>query len=81
MGKHVVVLGSGTAGTLTANRLRSRPRQLHDGIEYRRVRIDRVDLDADTVHVAGGGRLTYDVLVVATGAALLPGETERRQRG
>ncbi|MDF3140312.1 MULTISPECIES: FAD/NAD(P)-binding oxidoreductase [unclassified Streptomyces] len=116
MSKHIVVLGSGTAGTLTANRLRrmyderecritvvdqdddhvyqpgllfvpfglaqphglvrSRPRQLHDGIDYRRARIDRVDLDADTVHFAVGGWLTYDVLVVATGAALLPEETE-----
>lgn len=88
MSKHVVILGSGTAGTLTANRLRrtydeaecritvvdqdddhvyhpglfvpfglaqphalvrSRPRRLHDGIDYRRARIDRVDLDARTV--------------------------------
>ncbi|WP_405933241.1 NAD(P)/FAD-dependent oxidoreductase [Streptomyces sp. NBC_00827] len=116
MGKHIVILGSGTAGTLTANRLRrkydegecritvidqdddhlyqpgllfvpfglaqphhlvrSRTRQLHDGIEYKRARIDRVDLEARTVHFAVGGWLTYDVLVVATGARLLPEETE-----
>lgn len=116
MGKHIVILGSGTAGTLTANRLRrtygesecritvvdqdddhvyqpgllfvpfglaqphnlirSRPSQLHHGIEYKRARIDRVDLNAQTVHFAVGGWITYDILVVATGATLLPEETE-----
>lgn len=116
MGKHIVILGGGTAGTLTANRLRrmydegecritvvdqdddhvyqpgllfvpfgaaqphhlvrSRPRQLHAAIDYKQARIERVDLDARTVHLSGGIRLTYDVLVVATGATLLPEETE-----
>ncbi|MGW3940488.1 type III sulfide quinone reductase, selenoprotein subtype [Streptomyces phaeochromogenes] len=116
MGKHIVILGSGTAGTLAANRLRrkhavgecritvvdqdddhvyqpgllfvpfglaqphglirSRPRQLHEGIDYRRARIERVDLDAREVHFAVGGRVAYDVLVVATGATLLPEETD-----
>ncbi|MEV0912590.1 type III sulfide quinone reductase, selenoprotein subtype [Streptomyces hokutonensis] len=116
MGKHIVILGSGTAGTMTANRLRraydeselritvvdqddihvyqpgllfvpfglaqphalvrSRPRQLHDGIDYRRAHIDRVDLAGQVVHFAVGGWLAYDVLVVATGARLLPEETE-----
>ncbi|MFE7857869.1 FAD-dependent oxidoreductase, partial [Streptomyces sp. NPDC057403] len=111
MGTHIVILGSGTAGTMTANRLRraydeselritvvdqddshvyqpgllfvpfglaqqhalvrSRPHQLHDGIDYRRARIDRVDLDARTVYFAVGGWVAYDVLVVATGARLL----------
>ncbi|MER5451505.1 FAD/NAD(P)-binding oxidoreductase [Streptomyces sp. NPDC002766] len=116
MGKHIVILGSGTAGTMTANRLRrayderelritvvdqddshvyqpgllfvpfglaqphalvrSRPHQLHDGIDYRRAHIDRVDLDARTVYFAVGGWVAYDVLVVASGARLLPEETE-----
>ncbi|MHC3467992.1 type III sulfide quinone reductase, selenoprotein subtype [Streptomyces sp. 7R007] len=116
MATHIVILGGGTAGTMTANRLRraydeselritvvdqddthvyqpgllfvpfglaqphalvrSRPHQLHHGIDYRRCRIDRVDLDARTVHFAVGGWLAYDVLVVATGARLLPEETE-----
>ena len=87
MQHRIVILGAGTGGTLTANRLRSqypaeaasitvvdqddrhvyqpgllfvpfglarpedivrpRGRQLHDGVEYRRSGIDRVDLDAD----------------------------------
>ncbi len=115
MGKHIVILGGGTAGTMTANRLRraydesdlritvvdqnddhlyqpgllfvpfglaqphhlvrSRPRQLH-AVDYLQAPIERVDLDARTVHLDGGVRLTYDVLVVATGARLLPEETE-----
>lgn len=116
MSTHIVILGGGTAGTLTANRLRrmydagecritvvdqdddhvyqpgllflpfglaqprhlvrSRPHQLHAGIDYQRSRIDRVDLDARRVHFAVGGWVAYDVLVVATGARLLPEETE-----
>jgi sulfide:quinone oxidoreductase len=116
METRIVVLGSGTAGTLTANRLRrqydesecriivvdrcddhvyqpgllfvpfgpaqphalTRPRQqqLLDGIGYRRAEIDRVDLEARRVHFADGASLGYDVLVVATGAALLPEETD-----
>ncbi|MCH0561817.1 MULTISPECIES: NAD(P)/FAD-dependent oxidoreductase [unclassified Streptomyces] len=116
MGKHIVILGGGTAGTMTANRLcrtygrrecritvvdqdddhlyqpgllfvpfglaqpdhlvRPRPRQLDAAADYKQARIERVDLDARTVHLAGGIRLPYDVLVVATGARLLPEETE-----
>ncbi|MEU3255242.1 FAD-dependent oxidoreductase [Streptomyces sp. NPDC006997] len=116
MGQHIVILGGGTAGTMTANRLcrapgqrecrvtvvdqdddhlyqpgllfvpfglaqpdhlvRSRPRQLNPAVDYKQARVDRVDLDARTVHLAGGIRLPYDVLVVATGATLLPEETE-----
>jgi sulfide:quinone oxidoreductase len=112
----IVVLGGGTGGTLTANRLRrlypteevgitvvdqdgrhvyqpgllfvpfglthaedivrDRARQLHRGIAYRQSPIDRVDISANEVHLADGGILPYDVLVVATGAVLVPEETE-----
>jgi sulfide:quinone oxidoreductase len=110
-----VILGGGTGGTLTANRLRKaisseatitvvdtddrhvyqpgllfvpfglatpddivrpRSRQLHEGIEYRQSTIDHVDLDDDSVHLADGTILGYDVLVVATGSRLVPEETE-----
>lgn len=115
MTKNVVILGGGTGGTLTANRLRracrddvgitvvdqddehvyqpgllfvpfgmaraedlvrSRPRQLHAGITYHRGAVDHVDADHDTVRLTDGTELRYDVLVVATGATLLPDETE-----
>ena len=38
--------------------------------------IDRVDIEANEVHLADGTTLDYDVLVVATGAVLVPEETE-----
>ena len=116
MSRRVVVLGGGTGGTLTANRLRRhfdtddvsitvvdqdnehvyqpgllfvpfglthpdeivrpRKRQLHKGIDFRQQSIDRVDLGRDTVVLADGSELAYDVLVVATGATLTLAETE-----
>ena len=114
--RRIVILGGGTGGTITANRLRRvygtseaeiivvdqdddhvyqpgllfvpfgladpgrlvrpRHRQLHAGIGFRQARIDHVDLGADQVHLEDGTALGYDVLVVATGARLLPEETE-----
>ena len=111
-----MVLGGGTGGTLTANRLRRRfepadaelhvvdrddlhvyqpgllfvpfgladpgeivrprRRQLHAGIEFHESDIESVDLDANRVRLADGDVLHYDALVVATGARLLPEETE-----
>jgi sulfide:quinone oxidoreductase len=56
--------------------VRPRHRQLHDGIEFRRTGIDRVDIEAHEVHLLDDTVLPYDVLVVATGAVLLPEETE-----
>ncbi len=116
MTRQVVILGGGTGGTLTANRLRrryasdelditvvdqddrhvyqpgllfvpfgltqpedivrSRARQLHRGIGFRHTPIDHVDLDANAVHLSDGSTLAYDALVVATGAVLVPEETE-----
>jgi sulfide:quinone oxidoreductase len=49
---------------------------LHAGIVYCQSGIDRVDVVADEVHLADGTVLPYDVLLVATGAVLLPDETE-----
>jgi sulfide:quinone oxidoreductase len=116
MTSRIVILGGGTGGTLTANRLRRlytpaeaaitvvdqddrhvyqpgllfvpfglahsedivrpRERQLHDGIRFIESAIDRVDIDANEVHLTNGDALGYDVLVVATGARLVPEETE-----
>jgi len=59
-----------------ADLVRSRRAQLADGIDYRQSEIDHVDLDAQRVVLADGAALDYDVLVVATGAVLLPEETD-----
>ena len=56
--------------------VRSRRRQLHHGIDYRQDSIDRVDIEAQQVHLADGSSLHYDLLIVATGAVLTPEETE-----
>ena len=116
MTKRILILGGGTGGTLTANRLRAtypeadatitvvdqddqhvyqpgllfvpfglthspdivRPRheQLHRGIDFQQSAIDRVDIGSDTVHLADGTSIAYDVLIVATGATLIPEETD-----
>jgi len=59
-----------------ADLVRPRSRQLRDGIRFVDAGIDHVDIDAERVHLADGHTLAYDVLVVATGARLLPDETE-----
>jgi sulfide:quinone oxidoreductase len=56
--------------------VRPRQRQLRNGIGFVRQPIDHVDIDHNIVHLDDGTSLSYDVLVVATGATLLPGETE-----
>jgi sulfide:quinone oxidoreductase len=116
MTSRIVILGGGTGGTLTANRLRRlygaeqaeivvvdqddrhvyqpgllfvpfglthaedivrpRKRQLHAGIGFVESDIDHVDIQASEVHLTTGATLAYDVLVVATGARLVPEETE-----
>lgn len=114
--RRIVILGGGTGGTLTANRLRRfffkddveivvvdqddrhvyqpgllfvpfglthpedivrpRSRQLHAGIVYKQSVIDRVDIEANAVHLQDKTTLAYDVLIIATGASLALGETE-----
>ncbi len=56
--------------------VRPRKRQIHKGIDYHQSEIDRVDVEADRVHLTDGTTLDYDVLIVASGTDLLPQETE-----
>lgn len=56
--------------------VRPRRKQLLRGIELHESEIDSVSLDNDRVSLADGTELPYDVLVVATGARLIPEETE-----
>ena len=63
-------------GTVRPERLtRARERQLHRDIAYRQCAVDHADLEARRAYLDDGSVLDYDVLVVATGAELLPGET------
>ena len=50
--------------------------QLRSGIVFREAACDHVDVANDEVHLAGGSALGYDVLVIASGATLVPEETE-----
>ncbi len=64
-------------GTVRPERLtRARERQLHRDIAYRQCAVDHADLEARRAYLEDGSVLDYDVLVVATGAVLLPEETQ-----
>ncbi len=56
--------------------VRSRSRQLHEGIDWIESAIERVETARDTVVLGDGREVPYDVLIVATGATLAPQETE-----
>ncbi|HUY49611.1 MAG TPA: FAD/NAD(P)-binding oxidoreductase [Streptosporangiaceae bacterium] len=56
--------------------VRPRRQQFRHGISFRQAGIDGVDVGTDLVHLDDGTALSYDVLVVATGARLLPEETD-----
>ena len=55
--------------------VRPRQRQLRSDIAFRESVIDRVEIEANEVHLADGAVLGYDVLILATGATLVPEET------
>ena len=56
--------------------VKPRRRQLHSGIEFHEAEVDRVALVEDRVFLDDNTTLPYDVLVIATGVALQPEETE-----
>jgi sulfide:quinone oxidoreductase len=67
--------------------VKPRRRLITDGVHQITGEIDRVDTDADVVHLADGSQLAYDQLVIATGTHPNPdetpglGEPEARDRG
>jgi sulfide:quinone oxidoreductase len=56
--------------------VRPRRRQLRRSISFHETEVERVSLDEERVHLGNGASLPYDVLVVASGARLLPEETD-----
>jgi sulfide:quinone oxidoreductase len=59
-----------------AKLVRSRRAQLRSGIDFRLAEVDRIETADNRVHLVGGDEIAYDLLVIATGASLLPEETE-----
>lgn len=59
-----------------AKNLRPRQKTLRRGVEWVREAVERVDADDHQVVLASGERLRYDLLVIATGSHIRPGETE-----
>ncbi len=116
MPRNIVILGGGTGGTLTANRLRKhfkpseavisvvdknrdhiyqpgllfvpfglayaddlirpRERQFKKGIDFYESEVDHVDIEGRKVFLEDGRALAYDALIIATGARIVPDETE-----
>jgi sulfide:quinone oxidoreductase len=56
--------------------IRPRTRQVHDDVMYIQSRIDRIETQKNVVHFAHGAPLPYDALIIATGARIVPSETE-----
>jgi sulfide:quinone oxidoreductase len=56
--------------------VRPRQRQLRGGIDFIQQGIDHVEIDTSMVQLDDDTTLAYDLLVVATGATLVPEETE-----
>jgi sulfide:quinone oxidoreductase len=63
-------------GMNTPKQIRRSSRQfLPDDVAVVTAEIERVDADANTVHLAGGRELSYDQLVIATGTTPRPDQT------
>ena len=56
--------------------IRPRAAQLHRDVKYLRNGIARVETSQNAVYLTDDTRLSYDVLVVATGARVVPAETD-----
>jgi sulfide:quinone oxidoreductase len=60
----------------TTDIVRPRKDQLRSGVAFHEAAVDRVSLEDDSVFLEDGDAVSYDVLVVASGAVLQPEETE-----
>ena len=64
------------SGKPTGHLVRNRWAQLRPDIRWTSHAVDSVDVDKQAVHLDGGRTLPYDALVIASGARLLPDETD-----
>ena len=51
------------------------------GIAYREAGVDRIDADANRVHLQDGGEIPYDILIIATGVHPAPDQVEGMVNG
>lgn len=56
--------------------VKSRRGLLHRNIRHLQAMVERVDVAGSAVEIAGGERVPYDVLIVASGSRTVPAETE-----
>ncbi|MFT7580214.1 MAG: sulfide:quinone oxidoreductase [Myxococcota bacterium] len=56
--------------------IRARKKTLPAAVDLRLEAVDRVDTDGRAIHFVGGGKLEYDILVVATGTRTAPEQTD-----
>ncbi len=56
--------------------IRPKKKFIGAGVEYKEAAIDRIEADANRVHLEGEETLRYDLLLIATGTAPVPEETE-----
>src|SRR6266851_2008571 len=46
------------------------------GVDYVEAKVERIDADANRIHLASGEALDYNALIIATGAKTAPAQTE-----
>src|SRR5680860_500165 len=73
--RKLVILGSGTAGTMIANKLRHRLDRKEWSITVVDGVVDKVEPGENVVLLEGGRTLPYDQLVIATGTTPRPDQT------
>ena len=56
--------------------VKRRARTVAPGVDLRFGELDRIETDANRVHLKDGSHLDYDFLIIATGSRIVPEETE-----
>lgn len=56
--------------------MKPKERFIPSGVNFVQTAVERIELEQDRLMFADGGSLEYDILVIATGARIVPGEVE-----